>query len=176
MFSVRRSFMEPCVNAQSQCRNMPVTPEIAAGIARSGDWENCSFFLPQLTLRDTAPTKRKNKSLDVRRHISGTCGHSDCNNSGFLQTGDRNFICCPPTYTGKDSCTHSHIRLSSPQYSVVTDPRTEASRVACEHCGTGGKIHMGTGRNSYPHRPPGFFYELLRSVSKIDFWKRFNRK
>ncbi len=113
-----------------------------------------------------------------RRQISGTGGQLDFLNGGYLSDGGQSFVCCTSTYTDKDGHAHSRIRLSLPQYSAVTDPRTEVHCVVTEW-----GIADLTGRSIWERAErlihiarPDFRDDLFRGAAELGFWKRSNKK
>ena len=113
-----------------------------------------------------------------KRQISGSGGQLDFINGGYLSDGGQSFVCCTSTYTDKEGKAHSRIRLGLPQYSVVTDPRTEMHCLVTEW-----GIADLAGRSIWERTEriinvahPDFRDELFRGAEALGFWKRSNKK
>ena len=113
-----------------------------------------------------------------KRQISGSGGQLDFINGGYLSDGGQSFVCCTSTHTDKDGCAHSRIRLSLPQYSVVTDPRTEVHCVATEWgiADLAGRSIWERAERLINIAHPDFRDELFRGAEELGFWKRSSRK
>lgn len=113
-----------------------------------------------------------------KRQISGSGGQLDFLTGGYLSPGGQSFICCQSTFTDKQGKVHSRIRLSLPEFSVVTDPR------ALMHCVvTEWGIADLAGRSIWERAErliniahPDFREELTLGAEKLGFWKRSNKK
>lgn len=113
-----------------------------------------------------------------RRQISGTGGQLDFINGGYLSEGGQSFVCCTSTYKDKEGRAHSRIRLSLPQYSVVTDPRAEMHCLATEWgiADLAGRSIWERAERIINVAHPDFRDELFRGAEELGFWKRSNRK
>ena len=113
-----------------------------------------------------------------RRQISGSGGQLDFVNGGYLSPGGQSFICCTSTYTDKEGKAHSRIKLNLPQYSVVTDPRTEVHCLATEWgiADLAGRSIWERAERIINIAHPDFREELFAGAEKLGFWKRSNKK
>ena len=113
-----------------------------------------------------------------KRQISGSGGQLDFINGGYLSDGGQSFVCCTSTYKDKDGTARSRIRLSLPQYSVVTDPRTEMHCLVTEWgvADLAGRSIWERAERIINIAHPDFREELFRGADKLGFWKRSNKK
>lgn len=113
-----------------------------------------------------------------RRQISGSGGQLDFVNGGYLSPGGQSFICCTSTFTDKEGKKYSRIKLNLPQYSVVTDPRTEVHCLATEWgiADIAGRSIWERAERIINVAHPDFREELFAGAEKLGFWKRSNKK
>ncbi|CAK7061044.1 MAG: Butyryl-CoA:acetate CoA-transferase [Desulfovibrio sp.] len=113
-----------------------------------------------------------------RRQISGSGGQLDFVNGGYLSQGGQSFICCTSTYTDKAGQKHSRIKLNLPQYSVVTDPRTEVHCLVTEWgiADLAGRSIWERAERIINIAHPDFREELFTGAEELGFWKRSNKK
>jgi len=113
-----------------------------------------------------------------KRQISGSGGQLDFLNGGYLSEGGQSYVCCTSTYTDKEGKPHSRIRPSLPQYSVVTDPRTEVHCVVTEWgvADLAGRSIWERAERLINIAHPDFREELFRRAEELGFWKRSNKK
>ncbi len=113
-----------------------------------------------------------------RRQISGSGGQLDFLNGGYLSDGGQSFVCCTSTYTDKEGRAHSRIRLNLPQYSVVTDPRTEVHCVVTEWgvADLAGRSIRERAERLINIAHPDFREELFRGAGELGFWKRSGKR
>ena len=113
-----------------------------------------------------------------KRQISGSGGQLDFLNGGYLSPGGQSFVCCTSTFTDKEGKAHSRIRLNLPQYSVVTDPRTEVHCVVTEWgiADLAGRSIWERAERLINIAHPDFREDLFRGAEELGFWKRSNKK
>ncbi|SBV98578.1 Acetyl-CoA hydrolase/transferase [uncultured delta proteobacterium] len=113
-----------------------------------------------------------------KRQISGSGGQLDFINGGYLSEGGQSFVCCTSTYKDKSGKAHSRIRLSLPQYSAVTDPRTEMHCLVTEWgvADLAGRSIWERAERIINVAHPDFREELFRGAEELGFWKRSRKK
>ena len=113
-----------------------------------------------------------------KRQISGTGGQLDFVNGGYLSPGGQSFVCCSSTYTDKEGKAHSRVRLSLPEFSVVTDPRSEMHCIVTEWgiADLAGRSIWERAERIINIAHPDFREELFQGAEKLGFWKRSNKK
>jgi acyl-CoA hydrolase len=112
------------------------------------------------------------------RQISGTGGQLDFINGGYLSEGGQSFVCCTSTYKDKEGNIHSRIRPSLPQYSVVTNPRTEVHCIVTEWgiADLAGRSVWERAERLINIAHPDYREELFQAAEKLGFRRRSNKK
>ena len=111
------------------------------------------------------------------KHISGAGGQLDFVLGAYLSNGGKSFICCSSTFTDKQGVTHSRIRPTLAEGSVVTDTRANTHYVVTEY----GMVNV-KGLSSWQKAEalisiahPDFRDELIAEAEKMHIWRRSNK-
>ena len=67
------------------------------------------------------------------KHISGAGGQLDFVLGAYLSNGGKSFICCSSTFKDKQGVTHSRIRPTLAEGSIVTDTRANTHFIVTEY-------------------------------------------
>ncbi|WP_371367852.1 Butyryl-CoA:acetate CoA-transferase [Sporomusa rhizae] len=113
------------------------------------------------------------------RQISGTGGQLDFLTGGYLSHGGKSFICFSSTFTDKRSGQlRSRILTGLPEYSVVTNPRTQAHYLVTEW-----GIADLAGRSTWERAEriiniahPKFRDKLIQGAERLGIWRKTNKK
>ena len=111
------------------------------------------------------------------KHISGAGGQLDFVLGAYLSNGGKSFICCSSTFTDKQGVSHSRIRPTLAEGSVVTDTRANTHYVVTEY----GMVNV-KGLSSWQKAEalisiahPDFRDELIAEAEKMHIWRRSNK-
>ncbi len=111
------------------------------------------------------------------KHISGAGGQLDFVLGAYLSNGGKSFICCSSTFTDKQGVTHSRIRPTLAEGSIVTDTRANTHFIVTEY----GMVNV-KGLSSWEKAEaiisiahPDFRDELIKEADKMHIWRRSNK-
>lgn len=111
------------------------------------------------------------------KQISGAGGQLDFVQGAYLSKGGKSFICCSSTFTDKQGVSHSRIRPTLAEGSVVTDTRANTHYVVTEY----GMVNV-KGLSSWQKAEalisiahPDFRDELIAEAEKMHIWRRSNK-
>ena len=111
------------------------------------------------------------------KHISGAGGQLDFVLGAYLSKGGKSFMCCSSTFTDKQGVTHSRIRPTLAEGSIVTDTRANSHYLVTEY----GMVNV-KGLSSWQKAEaiisiahPDFRDELIKEAEKMKIWRRSNK-
>ena len=111
------------------------------------------------------------------RQISGAGGQLDFVLGAYLSKGGKSFMCCSSTFTDKQGVTHSRIRPTLAEGSIVTDTRANSHYLVTEY----GMVNV-KGLSSWQKAEaiisiahPDFRDELIKEAEKMKIWRRSNK-
>ena len=112
------------------------------------------------------------------RQISGTGGQLDFLTGGYLAAAGKSFICFTSTFTDKKTgVLKSRINATLPEFSIVSNPRTQAHYLVTEW----GKADLA-GRSTWERAEriiniahPDFRTQLEQAAEKLGIWRRTNK-